>query len=257
LPGLIAWVLAQSGKLDLSAVTTTDITGKAVVNSKGIYTLMITQLLPTGLVGILVAALLSGLMSQVAGALNSIATMVSYDVYKRYRPAASDGQLIRAGKIAAGIALLFSLALLPLLNRYESIFNGVNEIITHIAPPITCVFLLGICWKRASATSAKYTLWIGSVLGAVVFTVNKLYPDTWLAHIPFLLMAFYLFCACLLIQVTFSLLYPAVHTAESSKLVWKSFREPLQGIAWKGLGNYKVLSGLLLLVMAVLYWVFK
>jgi SSS family solute:Na+ symporter len=257
LPGLIAWVLAQSGKLDVSAVTTTDMAGKAVVNSKGIYTLMITQLLPTGLVGILVAALLSGLMSQVAGALNSIATMVSYDIYKRYRPTASDGQLIRAGKIAAGIALLFSLALLPLLNRYESIFNGVNEIITHIAPPITCVFLLGIGWKRASAISAKYTLWIGSVLGAVVFAVNKLYPHTWLAGIPFLLMAFYLFCACLLIQVTFSLLYPAVHTTESSKLVWKSFREPLQGIAWKGLGNYKVLSSLLLLVMAVLYWFFK
>eukprot|EP01035_Chromulina_nebulosa_P053709 gene53709-73445_t len=64
---------------------------------------MITQLLPSGLVGILIAALLSGLMSQVSGALNSISTMVSYDIYKRYRPETSDKQLITTGKIAAGI----------------------------------------------------------------------------------------------------------------------------------------------------------
>src|SRR5882757_9267842 len=112
LPGLFAYTLAATGKLDLHSLQTVE-GGKTIVNSKGIYTLMITQLLPSGLIGVLVAALLSGLMSQVSGALNSISTMISYDVYKRYRPAASDKQLIFAGKIVAGVALVFSLALLP------------------------------------------------------------------------------------------------------------------------------------------------
>ncbi len=57
-----------------------------ITNSKSIYTLMITQLVPTGLAGIIVAALLSGLMSQVSGALNSISTLVSFDLYRRFRP---------------------------------------------------------------------------------------------------------------------------------------------------------------------------
>ncbi|WP_256603453.1 sodium:solute symporter family transporter [Sphingobacterium multivorum] len=55
--------------------------------------------MPSGLIGVLVAALLSGLMSQISGALNSISTMVSYDIFRQRKPAASDGQLIRIGKL--------------------------------------------------------------------------------------------------------------------------------------------------------------
>jgi SSS family solute:Na+ symporter len=259
MPGLFAYTLAHSGKLDLSSITASD----GAVNSKGIYTLMITQLLPTGLVGILVAALLSGLMSQVSGALNSISTMVSYDIYKRYRPHTPDARLIRTGKIAAGIALLFSLCLLPLLNRYESIFNGLNEIIAHIAPPITCVFLVGIFWRRASAVSAKLTLWIGSALGAIVFGVNKLYPATVLAKVPFMMMAFYLFCICLVMQVVFSVLYPGPATAGGSaatsgrRLYWNSLKEPLATKGWRGIGNYKFLSLVLLVTVTILFYLFR
>jgi SSS family solute:Na+ symporter len=238
-------------------LTAVDSTGKQVMNSKGIYTLMITQLLPSGLIGILVAALLSGLMSQVSGALNSISTMVSYDIYKRYRPATADRQLVKVGKMAAGMALVFSLALLPLLDRYESIFNGVNDIIAHIAPPITCVFLLGVCWKKASAKSAKLTLWIGSALGAVVFAVNKIFTNTWIAGVPFMMMAFYLFCICVILQVFFSYRYPSPAMAGKEKLYWTSFREPLQSPGWKGLGNYKWLSCLLLVTMIALFWIFR
>jgi SSS family solute:Na+ symporter len=254
LPGLFAYTLSKAGYLDVSSL---GVDAGGNVNSKGIYTLMITQLLPSGLVGVLVAALLSGLMSQVAGALNSISTMVSYDMYQRYKPEASDKQLVLTGKIAAGIALVFSLALLPLLNQYESIFSGINDIIAHIAPPITCVFLLGIFWKGASAMSAKLTLWIGSGLGVVVFVINKLFPETLIGHIPFMMMAFYLFCICAVLQVILSYRFPVVHTAESSTLYWKSPLEPLQSPGWRGIGNYKILSGALLLLMGVLYYIFR
>ena len=254
MPGLFAYTLVQSGGLDVSSLGV-DAAGN--VNSKGIYTLMITQLLPSGLIGVLVAALLSGLMSQVSGALNSISTLVSYDLYQRFRPAATDTQLIWVGKFAAGIALVFSLALLPLLDRYESIFVGINDVIAHIAPPITCVFLLGIFWKGASAESAKWTLWIGSLLGVVVFVANKVYPDTLVGQIPFMMMAFYLFCVCVVIQVVFSVIYPVRHTPESSQLYWRSPWDALRGPAWKGIGNYKVLSALLLLATGVLFYLFR
>lgn len=240
LPGLFAATLAQKGLL------------QAPKDSKGIYTVMITQLVPSGLAGIIVAALLSGLMSQVSGALNSISTLVSFDLYKRLKPTASDKQLVMMGRISAAVALLLSILLLPLLNSYNSIFNGVNDIISHIAPPITCVFLLGIFWSRASAKAAQLTLLIGSLLGALVYTVNKLYPATTFAHIPFMMMAFYLFVICLIIQVSFSLVYPMQHTGVSATLYWRSPMEPL-----KNKGSYKILSALLLLVMTILYLIFK
>ncbi|HVU58087.1 MAG TPA: sodium/solute symporter [Puia sp.] len=255
-PGLLAYTLAQKGLLDIHSLQTTDAAGNVATNSKSIYTLMITQLVPTGLAGIIVAALLSGLMSQVSGALNSISTLVSFDLYRRWRPQAEEKQLVRVGRIAAGIALIFSILLLPLLNSYGSIFNGINDIIAHIAPPITCVFLLGVFWKRASARAARITLLTGSLLGALVYALNKLYPHTAMAAIPFMMMAFYLFLACLLIQIVFSYIYPAQHTDASATLYWRSPLEPLRDKGWRGLGNYKWLSVLLLAIMILLYCIF-
>lgn len=257
LPGLMAYVLAQKGMFDISSIQTLGTDGKTVTDSKAVYTLMITQLVPKGLVGVLAAALLSGLMSQISGALNSIATLFSYDLYKRFKPEAGDQQLVRIGRISAGVALIASIGLLPLLNRYESLFSGINDIIAHIAPPITTVFLLGIFWKKASAKSAQYTLWLGSLLGAVVFVINKTYPTGIIGDIPFMMMAFYLFCSCVVFQVILSYVFPVQHTESSAVLFWKSPLEPLSAKGWSGIGNYKFLSLLLLLVMTVLYWMFK
>lgn len=253
LPGLFAYTLSQTGKLDLQSLGVND---QGEVNSKGIYALMITQLLPSGLIGILVAALLSGLMSQISGALNSISTLVSYDIYKRFRPQAQDEQLIRIGKLTAVIAMIVSLGLLPLLNRYESIFNGINDVIAHIAPPITCVFLLGVFWKKASPMSAKLTLWIGSVLGIIAFTISKYDLESFIGQIPFMVMAFYLFVVCLVLQIGLSFLFPTKTNIQHHDLYWKKPLDALRGPAWKGIGNYKFLSILLFTVICLLYAVF-
>lgn len=257
LPGLFAYALYHKGMLDLSSLSHTDANGKTVLQTKGVYSVMITQLVPPGLVGILVAALLSGLMSQISGALNSIATLVSYDLYKRFRPETTDQQLVKVGRLAGGMALLFSMALLPLLNRYESLFSGINDVIAHIAPPITCVFLLGVFWKKASARSAQLTLWFGSLLGALVFTISKLYPDSLVGKIPFMMMSFYLFCACAAMQITWSYIYPVIHTAASAGLYWETPWAPLRAKGWTGFANYKVLAVLLLGILTVLYAIFR
>lgn len=251
LPGLMAYALVQRGVLDVSALTTF-VNGQKTVDSKGIYTVMITQLLPTGLIGIVVASLLSGLMSQVAGALNSISTLISYDVYKRFSPSAGDKKLVAVGRISAGVALVFSILLLPVLNSYESLFNGLNDIIAHIAPPITCVFVLGVFWKKASAKAAQITLLAGSLSGVVVYIINKSFPDTAFSAIPFMMIAFYLFLYCVAMQVIFSYIFPVVHTDLSRNLYWKSPFDSLKG-KWKGLGDFRALSILLILIMTVLY----
>lgn len=258
LPGIFAYVLYKTHVLDLSSLPVIEKDGLRVPDTKGIYTVMITQLVPKGLVGILVAALLSGLMSQIAGALNSISTLASYDIYKRFKPDVTDKQLVAVGRWTAGIALGISLMLLPLLNRYTSLFAGINDIIAHIAPPITCVFLLGIFWKKASAKAAQYTLWLGSLLGAAVFAAGKLGgSSSAIGSIPFMVMAFYLFCICLILQVGLSFLFPSQQTSGSSKLYWTSIAEPLQSRGWRGIGNYKFLAGLLIGIMALLYWIFR
>ncbi|MGB6044457.1 MAG: hypothetical protein WBF93_14965 [Pirellulales bacterium] len=266
LPGLFAYTLVQTGGLDISSLSSVNEHGETVVDSKGIYGIMITQLLPQGLVGLMVAALLAALMSTVAGALNSISTLFSYDLYKRFRPQASDHLLVLVGRMTAGVALVAAIGLVPLLQGYPSIFNGLNDIIAHIAPPVTTVFVLGVFWRGASAQSAKLTLWFGSLLGAAVFVAGKLGGQylaednlllEYLENTPFMMKAFYLLCACVVMQVAFSFVFPVEHTAESQNLVWSSPWEPLRAKGWPGIGNYKFLSVLLMGMMAVLYFWFR
>ncbi len=262
LPGLLAYTLVQSGGLDISSLSQVNEAGETEIDSKGIYGVMITQLLPQGLIGLMVAALLAALMSTVAGALNSISTLFSYDLYKRFQPDTSDRQLVLVGRLTAGVALVAAIGLVPLLDGYPSIFNGLNDIIAHIAPPVTCVFVLGVFWRRASAISAKWTLWLGSLLGAGVYVAGKIGTEgepvfDFLQQIPFMMKAFYLLCACVAIQVIFSLIWPAGERERSSKLYWSSPLEPLREKGWPGIGNYKLLSVLLLGGMAVLYYLFR
>ncbi len=264
MPGLFAYTLIKSGRLDPSSMMEVDEAGRQVVNSKGVYGVMITQLMPTGLVGVMVAALLAALMSTVSGALNSISTLFSYDLYKRFKPATTDHELVFVGRIAALVALLVAIGLVPILDGYPSIFNGLNDIIAHIAPPVTCVFVLGVFWPRASAMSAKLTLWIGSSLGAAVYVLSKLGDRTpaaaWLATLSgdsFMMMSFYLLCACVAMQVVFSLIWPAGASERSSGLYWEHPLQALQEKGWPGIGNYKVLSCLVIVTMCTLYYLFR
>lgn len=255
-PGLFAFVLYQNGLLDLSSITYVEPNGAKTISTRGIYTIMIVQLLPSGLVGILVAALISALMSQISGALNSISTLVTYDWYQQRYPSANDKQLVKVGRVSGVIAIVFSLSLLPLLNHYESIFNGLNDIIAHIAPPITCVFLVGIIWSSATATSSKWTLWMGSLIGVFVFIYAKIYPESEVATIPFMLMAFYLFIISLLIQV--SIVFIQSYKGYRYFHNWFSFDKNGSIDAMDQQSNhYKYVSFILLLIMVYLFWFFK
>jgi len=240
--------------------------GVTVLQSKEVYAVMIRKLLPVGVLGIIAAALMAALMGNLSSASNSIATMVSYDVVKRFRPQTSDKQLVVVGRIATVSSIGLGIALVPLLDRYESIFNGLNDIIAHMAPPITCVFLLGIFLPAASAASAKWTMWLGSVIGAVLFTLKTLntwQPDSFawvpdfVTKTPFMMMAFYMFAACVAMQLAFTAIFPKQAGEDAQQLFWPKPLDALKHPGWPGLGNYKVLASIVVLSVLGLYVVFR
>lgn len=253
LPGVFAYVLFKNGVLNLAGIS--DPAGK--VDSGKVYGEMIKQLLPSGLVGLLIAALLAALMSTVSGALNSISTLVAFDMFKRFKPDTADHKLVFVGRVSAAIALVIAISLVPLLARYESIFKGINDIIGHIAPPVTTVFLLGVFWKRANAFSAQWTMIIGGITGIFVFAATKLSWIPAFESIGFMMMAFYLFVFCVIVQVSLTLASGKPVPESSAKLCWDHPLDPLRQPGWSGLGNYKFLSATLLLIMGVLYYLFR
>ncbi|HPS55438.1 MAG TPA: sodium:solute symporter [Sedimentisphaerales bacterium] len=244
LPGTICLALVNQGKLP------------PLDDDKNTYAFLITNLLPTGLTGVMAAALLAALMSTVSGALNSIATLFSYDLYKRWKPDTSDKKLVVIGRVATFVAMVAAILWSPLISRFDSIYQGCSALICYIAPPITAVFVWGVFWKKASSKAAITTLYIGSFLGFAVFLIDWFKDKTgW--NIPFMMSAFYLFVICSIILVGISLMYPHQHTEKSIKLVWKSPLDALRGPSGKWLGNYKVLSVGLFGIMVALYIIFR
>ena len=237
-----------------------------VMSSKETYGLMIKHLMPVGLFGVMAAALMAALMGNLASASNSIATLFSYDLYRRFRPATPEHQLVRIGRLASLAAFLLGIGLVPLLDNYKSIFAGINDIIAHIAPPISCVFALGVFWPRASAFSAKWTMWIGSLTGALVFALKTLHVwqpgafgwiPPFLYETPFMLMAFYLLCFCVVLQVSLTLVRPKLAGEDPQRLFWEHPLDALKSPGWPGLANYKVLALLVFAALCVLYYVFR
>ena len=190
-------------------------------------------------------------MSTVSGALNSIGTLVSYDLFKRLRPDATDRQLVSVGRwssfISLVLAILWSLSLNP-----DGIFQSINAMITYIAPPMTCVFLFGIFWRRASSAAAVATLAIGTACAAWPCscwsssrsTGGRRPSKQW--RLDFLLIGVALFATLLVRHDERITPWPHRHTPKSAALVWKSPWEPLRAPGWPGLANYKFLTCLLL-----------
>jgi len=225
-------------------------------DSKDAYSYLIKNLLPTGLTGVMAAALLAALMSTVSGALNSIATLFSYDLYKRWKPNTSDKKLVFVGRLATFVAMIIAIIWSQYIGHFEGIYQGCISLICYVAPPITAVFLLGVFWKRASSSGAMTTLVIGSILGFVVFLLEW-YKDTTGWTMPALLAGFYLCMICIAIHVVISLFKPHRHTKDSILLVWGNPMDCLKDKGWPGFGNYKFLSALLFGVMVVLYTIFR
>ncbi len=236
-----------------------------LMSSKETYGLMIKNLMPVGLFGVMAAALMAALMGNLASASNSIATLFSYDLYRRFRPATPEHRLVLIGRLASLGAFLLGIGLVPLLDNYKSIFAGINDIIAHIAPPISCVFAVGVFWPRASAFSAKWTMWIGSLTGALVFAAKTFHvwqpaAFSWiwpfLYQTPFMLMAFYLLCLCILLQIVLTLARPKLAAEDPQHLFWPHPFDALKSPGWPGLANYKVLAAIVFVLMCVLYSVF-
>ena len=249
-PGVICYSLVQKGAIPALQNT----------NGSDVFSHLITHLLPVGLKGLVAAALLAALMSTVSGALNSMATLFSYDIYNRLKPDTSPGKLVRIGRIATFAGMVIAIFWSPLLAHYDSIFQGIATLISYIAPPITAVFLWGVLWKRASAYGAKITLYLGSLFGFLVFIIDWNKNAEWLAwlnyDIPFMMMSFYLFVLSSAVLFVCSLCKPQIHTEVSSALIWDKSLLKLTGESKLKNQLFLVSTGVLLMTIICLLVVF-
>jgi len=149
LPGIAAFVLHSEGMFqaemrDESGTLKPDFAYPTLLN-----------LLPMGMKGLAFAALIAAVVASLAGKANSVATIFSLDIYKRYFDKnASEAKLIRVGKIAVLVSMLMAVAVAPQLRSLEQAYQFIQEYMSFITPGAFAIFLLGMFWRRTTSAAA-------------------------------------------------------------------------------------------------------
>jgi SSS family solute:Na+ symporter len=202
LPGIVMFVLHKNGMFRQEMA---DATG--VVKPDHAYpTLM--NLLPPGLKGVAFAALTAAIVASLAGKANSISTIFSLDIYKKFfHKDASERQLVQAGKWAVIIAMLIAAFVAPALRSLDQAYQFIQEYVGFISPGVLAIFLLGFFWKRTTAaaalTGALLTIPISVVLKFLPAWTQGTFPDY-----PFLDRMSITFLMIMTIMVSMSLAQP-------------------------------------------------
>jgi len=126
---------------------------------------MVQYLLPPGLRGLVVAGLLSALMGSLAGVFNACSTLFTVDLYEKWRPGASQHQLVRTGRIATTVMVLIAVAWIPVIKGASGLYNYLQAVQGYLAPPIFVVFFLGVFFKRMNAKGALWAMIVGFIMG--------------------------------------------------------------------------------------------
>ncbi len=224
IPGLVAAALVSTGRLELA-------------RADHALPEMIRVLLPVGVRGLVVAGFLAALMSSLSAVFNSCSTLITWDVYRKLRPDASERQLVAVGKIATLALVGFGLLWIPFMKYISGqLYVYLQSVQAYISPPIAAVFLLGVFWKRVNAKGAIVSLLTGFVLGMgrLVLELTKGSQSGllfWYADINFLHFAILLFAVCTAVLVVVSLATPPERDDKLAGLTFATAAAPARGDA--------------------------
>jgi SSS family solute:Na+ symporter len=166
IPGMICFALAVSGKSDVISQTILDSNGQVIrAESQKAFPLLVMTVLPPGVRGIVVAGLLAALMSSLSGVFNASSTLFTMDFYSKFRPHASQHQLVWVGRIATTVMVLIGLLWIPVIQGGKGLYDYLQGVQSYLAPPIFVVFFLGVFFKRLNAKGCLSALVIGFLLG--------------------------------------------------------------------------------------------
>jgi SSS family solute:Na+ symporter len=218
LPGIIMYVLHKNGEFQQEMVD-----GTVLKPDHAYPTLM--NLLPAGLKGVAFAALTAAIVASLAGKANSISTIWSLDIYKKYfNKDAPDRKVVLIGRWAVIISMVIAALITPALRSLDQAYQFIQEYAGFLSPGVLAIFLLGMFWKRTTAAAAL----VGAVITIPVSTVLKFLPS-WTGgafpDYPFLDRMTITFFTVALVMILISLVWKKGendrHTIEVDKAMFK------------------------------------
>jgi len=178
IPGIIAYVMNAdaSGQLTQATLDPSFINAEGKIANDNAFPWLVRTFVPTGLKGLVMAALAAAIVSSLASMLNSTSTIFTMDIYRPYiNKNSTDRQTVNVGRISAAVALLISMVIAPALGNLGQAFQFIQEYTGLVSPGILSVFIMGLFWKRATNNAA---IW-GVILSIPIALYFKVGPNGW------------------------------------------------------------------------------
>jgi SSS family solute:Na+ symporter len=228
-------------------------------NPDQVFPTLAAKLLPTGLRGLILTALIAAIMSSLDSALNAAASLLTMDFVRPLRPEISGRRLLVVGRMLTAVLILVAAVYAPLIERFGSLFQYFQSTLAYIVPPIVAVYLGGLFWRRPSGSGAFWAVVSGLLLGLALFLFKEV-TDIWssagLPTVHFTYMAVIMFVFTFLVMALVSLTSEAPSSEALSGVIFDrgNLRPDLDA---EGRGrdlDYRILAvGLALLMVSVIF----
>jgi SSS family solute:Na+ symporter len=222
-----------------------------------VFPMLMFDLLPTGLLGLVLAGLIAAMMSSIDSALNSASTLVTMDFIKKQRPQTTSIQLMWIGRAVTFVFMLAAAAWAPQIDKFPTLWQYLQSALSYIVPPIVALFVIGVFWKRANANGALAGIIIGIVSAAFFLCFSG---SQWMPVIHFLYVATIIFCLSCLAIFSVSLLTPPPPEKKVKDFTWQRKmydRETREIGSLPVMWNYRYLSVLLIAFLALILLLFR
>jgi SSS family solute:Na+ symporter len=256
MPGIIARGINLFGvELPKEIISGETLRNTFGVNTNEVYPRLIIRLMPVGMMGLILAAMISALTSALSATLSSVSTLFTMDFYRKMNPKADSQKLVRVGQITSFIVLIIAVLWAPLIGRFSSLVSYYQEFISYLAPPIVSAFLLGLFWKRSNAHGAFAGLMVG-LTTALIMLIFKFGFDI-KVPIHFLMWAPILLIMSTLVNIVVSLSTSKPTSLQVEENTWSKqlliddLKEQ-KGVVWYN--NFHVLA-ILLIVAAIFEYI--
>ncbi|MEL7368191.1 MAG: sodium:solute symporter [Myxococcota bacterium] len=148
-----------------------------------VFPTMVREVLPVGMVGLVLAGLISAILSSVDSTLNSASTLIVVDFIKPKRPDMTSAMSAHYGRISTLLLMVFAALWAPQIANFGGLWDYLQQMFSIIVPPIVVIFLLGAFDKRGNGHGAFWTLIFGTLIGIVFFALNQ--AGLWPLHYLF------------------------------------------------------------------------
>lgn len=181
------------------------------------------DLMPIGVRGLIMAALIAAIMSSLDSALNSAATLVVKDFVQPLKPRLKEETLVRLGRIVTGVAMVIGAIYAPSISGFESLFSYFQSSLSYIVPPIVVVYILGVFVPWLNGNGAFWTILFGLVAGIPLFLVKEVFGlwQSWgLPEIHYTIMSSLIMFVAIALHLGISAFTRRRENEELEELVW-------------------------------------